>query len=109
MSFDVEQIAQDMLAAARPILKDKAPEISEIAESEFKKIAQTLETIASSLLVNKINEAQARILIDMQKSATRAVLLMAAGLSLLVVEASINAALGVVRAAVNGVVKFALV
>jgi hypothetical protein len=109
MSLDIEKIAKDMLAAGWPILRDKAPEIGEIAEGEFKKIAQTLGAIASSLLAKKINEAQARILIDMQRSATRAVLLMAAGLSLLIVEASINAALDVVRAAVNGVVTFALV
>lgn len=108
MSLDTEKIAKDMLAAAWPILRDKAPEIGEIAKGEFKKIGQTVGTIASSLLANEINAAQARILMDMQKSATRAVLLMAAGLSLLVVEESINAALDVVRAAVNGIVKFAL-
>jgi hypothetical protein len=98
-----------MLTAALPILKNKAPEIAVFAEGEFKKIALTIATIETELARGEINEHQAKLPLDIQKSATRSVLLASEGLSLLVVEASINAALDVVRAAVNGALEVALV
>lgn len=105
MALDIGKISKDMLEAALPILKKDAPNIAGFAEGEFKKIAQQLVTIESELAAGHINEQQAKLLIEMQKSASRVVLLTAKGLSLLVVENAINAALDVVRNAVNTAAK----
>src|SRR5215510_7494428 len=109
MALDIEDLAKKMLDAALPVLTDKAPGIGAYAAGEFKKIAQTIATIESEQAQGQITEEQASILLEMQKGASRSVLLTAAGLSLLVVEKALNAALDVVRAAVNTAVKFALV
>jgi hypothetical protein len=108
MALDIGQIGKDMFAAAFAVLKDKAPQIKNVAQTEFSKIAQTIGLIGQELAEGRISEDEAKILLDMQKSATRSVLLMAEGLSLLVAEQALNAALGVVRVAVNGALGFAL-
>lgn len=102
MSLDIDLLVKDMGAAALPILTNKAPKIGKFAAAELRKIAQTILTIQEELEQGEITEAQAKLLFDIQKSATRAVLLSAEGLSLLVVESGINAALAVVRKAVVG-------
>ena len=61
------------------------------------------------MAAGQINQAQAVLLLDMQKSASRSVLLALQGLALLAVEAAINAALGVVKTAVNTAIGFALI
>ena len=61
------------------------------------------------LRVGQINPQQAELLFDMQKSASRSVLLTVKGLSLLAAQEAINAALAVVRTVVNTAVKFPLI
>jgi len=101
MALNAEKIALSMFKAAFPILKKGAPKIGAFAQGEFRKIAQQIVTIEAELGRGRLTRAQAAILMEMQKSASRSVLLTAKGLSLLVVEQAINAALGVVRNAVN--------
>ena len=109
MALDIGSLASQMLAAALPILKKDAQDAESFAKTEFTKIAQTVASIAEQLAAGQINQQQAGLLLDMQKSASRNVLLCLQGLSLLAVEAAINAALGVIKTAVNTVVGFALV
>jgi hypothetical protein len=90
-----------MFVAAFGVLKERAPKMRPIVEAEFKKIAQTLALVEAELGAGEISREEAALLIDMQKSATRSVLLMSQGLSLLVAEQAINTALDVVRTAVN--------
>ncbi len=101
MALNAEKIALDMFKAAFPILKRGAPTIGAFAQGEFRKIAQQVVTIEAELKRGRLTRQQAAILMEMQKSASRSVLLTAKGLSLLVVEKAINAALAVVRTAVN--------
>jgi hypothetical protein len=103
------QLAKDMLAAALTVLRDKAPEARDFAKVEFRKIADTIVSIERLHGEGRITKQQAGLLLDMQKNASRSVLLALEGLGLLAAEAAINAALGVVRSAVNGVLGFALV
>jgi hypothetical protein len=98
-----------MFTAAFGVLEDKAPDIGSYAESEFKKIAETLRLIESELAAGQVTADQAKILLQMQTSATRSVLLTSAGLSLLAAEAAINAALKVVQTVVNGALKLTLI
>ena len=101
MALNIEDIGKKMLAAALPILTSKAPGIAQRAAGEFAKIAQSLATIEVELASGEINEQQAALLLDIQKNASRSVLLASEGLSLLVAEEAINAALKVVKEAVN--------
>lgn len=108
MALDVAQLAKDMFDAAFPILKQDAPQIQAFATGEFKKIALTLATIEEEVTSGQITEEQARLLIEMQKNASRVVLLTAKGLSLLTVEKALNAALDVVRTALNAATGLAI-
>lgn len=109
MPLDAGALGKQMLAAALPILKTHAIDAESFASVEFKKIAQTITSIEEMLLVGQINQKQADLLLDMQKSASRSVLLTLKGLSLLTAEEAINAALDVVRGVVNAAVKFPLI
>lgn len=109
MAIDIESLAKSMFQAAWSVLKEKAPEVESYAVGEFKKIAQTVATIELARLKGQVTEEQAKLLFDMQKSASRAVLLTSTGMELLAAEGAINAALAVVRPAVNAALGFALV
>jgi hypothetical protein len=109
MAIDVEALAKVMFEAAWKVLKEKAPEVEGYAEGEFKKIAQTIATIEAARVRGQIKPEQAALLLDMQKSATRSVLLCSSGIELLAAEAALNAALDAGRAAINSTLGFALV
>ncbi|AXC14382.1 hypothetical protein ACPOL_5128 [Acidisarcina polymorpha] len=108
MALDVATLASQMLGAALPILENDAGDAESFAKTEFLKIAQTLAGLEAQLKAGQINQQQAAILFDIQKNASRNVLLTLKGLALLAVEAAINAALGVVKTIVNTALGFAL-
>jgi hypothetical protein len=109
MKLDVEALASQMLAAALPILQKDAQDAAEFAKTEFTKIAQTIVSIGEQLVAGQINQQQAGLLLDMQTSASRNVLLTLKGLALLAVEAAINAALNVIKTVVNTAVGISLI
>lgn len=109
MALDVPKLAADMLDAAKGPLAQGWSEVHEYAATEFKQLAETLAMIERLKAANAITDEQARLHLEIQKNATRTVLLTIEGLGLLAVEQAINAALGVVRGAVNTALGFALV
>jgi hypothetical protein len=109
MGIDVQALAQTMFQAAWKVLREKAPEVEGYAEGEFKKIALTVATIETARLRGQIGPQQASLLFDMQKSATRSVLLCSSGMELLAAEAAVNAALVAARPVINSAIGFALV
>ena len=109
MAIDVQALATTMFQAAWKVLKEKAPDVENYAEGEFKKIAQTIATIEAARLRGQIAPEQAQLLFDMQKSATRSVLLCSSGMELLAAEAAVNAALAAARPVINGAIGFTLV
>jgi hypothetical protein len=109
MALDVGTLAAQMLGAALPILKKDAQDAESFAKTEFTKIAQTIVSIGEQVATGQINEQQAGLLLDMQTSASRNVLLTLQGLALLAVEEAINAALDVVKTAINTALGFALI
>ncbi|HQS00626.1 MULTISPECIES: hypothetical protein [unclassified Polaromonas] len=108
MSLNASQLGKDMLTAFKGVLSDKWPDIKEYGEAESKKLAQTLVMIEALKLAGKINEEQAALHLDIQKNATRMVLLTLEGLGILMAEAAINAALNVVKDTVNTALGFVL-
>lgn len=109
MALDVGSLAAQMLSAALPILKKNAQDAESFAKTEFTKIAQTIVSLGEQVASGQINQQQAGLLLQMQTSASRNVLLALQGLALLTVEEAINAALGAVATAVNTALKFALI
>jgi hypothetical protein len=109
MAIDVDALASKMLDAALPILKKNVADADTFAKLEFTKIAQTIASISEMFAAGQINQQQATILLNMQTTASRGVLLTLQGLALLAAENAINAALGAVKTAVNTAVGFALI
>jgi hypothetical protein len=101
MALDIEKLGADMLAAALPLLGKAGKDAASFAKIEFTKIAHTIVAIGDDLAAKRIDGQQAELLLDMQKLASRNVLLTIEGLGLLAVEAALNAALKVIKAAVN--------
>ncbi len=108
MSLDVGELASGMIGAFKGELSDKWPDVKEYAETEAKKLAENFAMIERMKLSGEINAEQARLHHDIQKNATRAVLLAVEGLGLIAVEQAINAAMNVLKDTVNGALDFAL-
>ncbi len=108
MSLDAVKLGKDILAAFNGMLADKWPDIKEYGEAEAKKLAQTLVMIETLKVSGKINEEQAALHLDMQKNATRMVLMTIEGLGILAAEAAIGSALNVVKDSVNSAIGFTL-
>jgi len=108
MSLNASELATNMLNAAKEVLSEKWPEIKDYAETEAKKLAESLIMIERLKLAGSINEEQAKLHLDIQKNATRTVLLAIEGLGILAVEQALNAAFAAVKDAVNTALGFTL-
>lgn len=105
---NVDIILSEMLEAARSVFDAKWPSIKDFAEKEFEKLTTTITQIELLRTSNQIGEGEASVLFEMQKNTARAVMLTLEGMSLLLVEGAINAALSVVKYVVNSALGFAL-
>jgi hypothetical protein len=102
------KMLKQMLAAAAVPLKKQYPGAKDYLQSELKKIAESIVFIENQLALGKMTPDEARLQLDIQRNASRTVLLTMEGLGVLAAEAAINAALGVVKDTVNTAVGFAL-
>jgi len=101
MGMKVSSLVKDMLAAAKGEVSERWPDVKIYAETEAKKLAQTLVMIEKLKVAGQISKKQADILLDMQKQTSRVVLLTIEGLSLLAAEAAVNAAIKSIQDTVN--------
>ncbi len=108
-SLNVSELAQQMLAAATGILTGKAPGVLDYAKTEFEKIGNQCVLIGEQYAQGQLTEEGAQALLQMQINSSKILLLTLEGLSLLVVEAAINAALQVAKTAVNTALGVALI
>lgn len=107
--LNVQELLESMLEAAKSVFLEKWPKIKDYAEPELEKLAITLVQIGKLKATNEISEGEARVLLEMQKNTARTVMLTLEGMGLLLVEATINSALAVVKDTVNGAIGFAFV
>jgi soluble cytochrome b562 len=107
-TIDVQKILPGMISAARGVFDKKWPAVKDFAEAELEKLAKTLAQIEKLRLGGQISEAEASVLLEMQKNTARAVMLALEGMSLLLVEGAINAAMAAVKDVVNTGLGFAL-
>lgn len=108
MALDVSTLLSSMLTAAEGSLKQAWTTAAPFAKTQFTNIAQQIVDIETQLIAGSIDQAQATLLLDMQKNASRAALLAVEGIGLLAAQNAINAALAAVATAVNGALGFAL-
>lgn len=109
MPLDATQLGRDMAAAAAAVCGKRWPEIQSYMKTELEGLAHTLERIATRRATGRLSEESARALLNMQTESMKATLLAVEGLSRLMVEEALGAALGVVRGVVNTAVGFPLV
>jgi hypothetical protein len=100
-AINSDQLLASMATAAARALQQRWPTVRDYAETEFRKFLIQAEHIKKLKSEDRINEDKAKLLMDLQRNAMRSVLLSLEGLGILAAEAAINAALGVIRDAVN--------
>lgn len=108
MSLDASQLAAQMFAAFKQSLSDKWPDTKEYASSEAKKLAENFVMIEKLKVTGQITNEQARLHHEIQRNASRAVLLTVEGLGLLAVEQALMSAFSVLQDAVNSALGFDL-
>jgi len=101
MAPKASEILASMTTAARNSLAQDWPKAKDYAESELKRLAQSLADIAGLAASGKVNSQQARSLVQIHKNTTMMVLLTIEGLGIIAVENAINAALAAARDTVN--------
>lgn len=107
-NINISSIVSAMSEAAFSKLKDSVPDAKKYVESEMKKIGQSIAYIEDEVLAGRMNLEKASLHLDIQKNASKTVLLTLEGLGIIAVERAINAALSVVKDTVNGALGFAL-
>lgn len=107
-SINIAGIVKDMLAAAKPVLEGYWKEVKPFVEKESKSFAQNLAMIAKLKIQGKMTREEALLHIEIQKNSFRTVLTAVQGLGLLAVENALNAAIGVIRKAVNTAIGWTL-
>lgn len=108
MSLDVDVIAKDMISAAKGVVGQKWPATREYFESESKRYAQRLESVEKMYADGIISEIRAKEHIALQNEAWETTLLAVNGLSQILIEEALNAAIKVIRDAVNKAIGFVL-
>ena len=107
-SINGAKLLQDMGSAAAHAAGQQWPGIRDAAKDELQKLVTIGVQIEVKRKTGVITEDEAKDLVDMQKNASIAVLAGLEGMGLLAAEAVINAALGVLSAAVNAATGFAI-
>jgi hypothetical protein len=101
MKLKVDALLKAMLNAAATQLKKRGPRARDYAKNEFRKILDEALHLGELRVAGKITEDEARYLMELQRNAARSVLLTIEGMGIVAVENAINAALAVVRDAIN--------
>ncbi len=100
-NINVEELAKQMLAAAKGVFDEKWPEVKNFAESESKKFVSNMAEIALWKASNEITEDEAKSLVNLHKRSMKMVFTALEGISLAMAEKAINAAIDVIRIAIN--------
>ena len=106
--IDVSKVAEAMILAGKTAFQKEWPVIADYASMEFKKLAFTLAKIQFLYDSGKIKDGEASVLFEMQKNTAKAVMAGLAGMTLLIAEQVLNAALDAARDIVNTSIGFAL-
>ena len=109
MSISVGNIIGPMLEAMETTFDNQWPKIQGFAESETKKLAETLAQISRLFVEGRISQVEAGVLLEIQKNTARTVMLTVEGMGLILVEAAINSALDAVSSVINTALGFSFI
>ena len=101
---DVKDIIGKISEAVKVALGDKWEEAKDFAESESKKFGQNIAEIALWKETGKITEEQGRVLLRMHQRSMKMVLTALEGISLVLAEKAINAAIDAIAGIVNSLI-----
>ena len=101
---DVKNIVEKMNDAIKVALGDKWDEAKDFAQSESKKFAENIAEIALWKETGKITEEQGKVLLRMHQRSIKMVLTALEGISLVLAERAINAAIDAIADIVNGLI-----
>jgi hypothetical protein len=104
----LNNLGDKMFKAAKTSLGSKFLLVKHYLEAESEKLAITLRMIIEAYAQGEISKAEAKILLNQQKVAATAVLTAAEGMSVVAVQAALNAALKVAKDFVNARIGFPL-
>jgi Flp pilus assembly CpaF family ATPase len=107
-TLDIDDLFNKMVGAAKQSLGAEWPAISALATSSLKTLAQNLIDVEKLVNAGTVNQAQANLMIDMQKNSLQTVLLSEEGLGLIAAQDAINAVIAVVKDAVNVAIGFVI-
>jgi signal transduction protein with GAF and PtsI domain len=106
--IDVDAVASQAAQKMLQVLTGTGKEVVGYAEAEAKKLATSAAEIALLRASGQITDEEAKLHLDIQKHASRAVLLGIEGISLLGAEEAINGALSVIGDAIHKATGLAL-
>ncbi len=93
--MDWEKLAKDMIDAAAGDFGKGWKTVRTYAEPELKKLALSVASIGDSVQSGKMDKDEAKLLLDMQKNASRSVLTATKVVSITTAEKALNDALAV--------------
>lgn len=99
--IDLEAVIKSMGEVAIPHLKGGAAKAKQFGKHEADKIARTAMMLAEGVANGKIDADEARLILEVQKNASRSILLTIKGLGIVAVEKAVNASMDVLRKAVH--------
>ena len=107
--LDKAQIYEEMIGAVKGVLEDNWQKARPFAEKQIMLFTESLQTIQLLKDQGKLNEEQAKLYLEIQKSSLRITLMTVDGLQALAVEKAINTALAVVKKAINTAIGWKLI
>jgi cell division septum initiation protein DivIVA len=107
-AIDVDQIASQAAQKMLEVLAGTGKQVVGYAEAEAKKLATSAAEIALLRVKGEITDEEAQLHLDIQKHASRAVLMGIEGISLIGAEQAINGALSVIGNAIRAATGLAL-
>ena len=106
--LNFSDIIKDMTAAAKEVLSAHWKDVKPFAELQVKTFAQNVKLIGELKLKGLINEEKAKLQLAIQRDSVRTVLIAFEGIGLVAAENAINAAISVVRTAINKAIGWTL-
>ncbi len=104
----LSNLGDSMFEEAKIAAGAKYEVVKQYLKAESEKLAITLKMITEGVALGQISEAEAKILLNQQKLAMASVLTASEGMTLVLAQGTVNAALNVGAAFINGKIGFAL-
>lgn len=102
--LNIKTVAKEMLAAIKDVVPDHMNDIKELAADELEDFARRTATLTKKVAEGKLNKKQAKAVLRIRKNAVETVLLSIAGISLVAAQDSVNAAIKVLRKAIDSAI-----